>query len=675
MTKAYHYQHTFNDELAQEFRGILSVTPYAGIGAGLLLCGDSITSANMSKGATTAHKENNGIITTLNARLKQRFKLIDVFDQGVGGETAQTRTGLLTDYSTVVARHLEIKAAVEAYGRNDISAGRSAAEVVADRQTIITHLLTLVDIVFVESIKPSDYASQTVEKNQIAETANATLQAWCEQDSRLYFVDTYSALGDENGLESGNSYDDIHLTVQGAWRASSIYLPIVTGLFGVGQEWSTSLNDLALNPNLTGNGGSTNSGTSGEVADNWDAKYSGSVTDITRIFSKTAEGKQRIVITAGVGAGADEITYFQQTLSAGYASGEVYRARVVLKVNSMQRGYWLGTQIIQRDSGQSAIYTASDYDRRDADSLLDNAGMAGERLHLQPMDFIIQADTASIDIRIALGVSAGGSVASMDVEVEQVALERVDLNLLEELGDKLAFWMNPDATNAFIYDDETLRVSQINDQSYAGNHATLFGSHEAACYNPSAAEVGNFPALQNAGVEADTTFIGYRFPHSLTLTTPRTLVAVARGDVSLDEPDSESASNALFAASNGVDTGDSLGAIRQVRDDQRRHQMTGYAYGSSYSNATLDALRSYWLRYDGTDIDGGVNNTISEGPSAAVTDGLVQDGYGYIFTDGDSSDAYLGWARDLLLFDQALSTTELHAVLTYIRNKSNVTAD
>lgn len=128
MTNAYHYQNTFDDELAQEFRGVLSTTLYSGFKPGILLCGDSITNANMSKSAVTAHKENNGIITTLNVRMRQRFKLIDVFDQGVGGETAQTRVGALADYTTVINRHPEIKLAVEAYGRNDVSAGRSASE-------------------------------------------------------------------------------------------------------------------------------------------------------------------------------------------------------------------------------------------------------------------------------------------------------------------------------------------------------------------------------------------------------------------------------------------------------------------------------------------------------------------------------------------------------------------
>lgn len=675
MNNAYHYQNTFDDALAQEFRQILGISSYLGEEVGLLLCGDSITNANMSKSAVTAHKENNGIITTLNVRMKQRFKLIDVFDQGVGGETAQTRINSLSDYSIVVSRHPEVKAAMEAYGRNDISAGRSAAEVVADRQTITTHLLTLVDLVFVESIKPSDYGSQTIARNQVAETVNSILQAWCEQDSRLHFVDTYPALGDENGLDSGNSYDDIHLTAQGAWRAASVYLPIVTNVFGTGKEWSVILNDLVLNPGLIGSSGSTNSGTTGEVADDWDAKYSGGITDITRIFSKTAESNQRIVVTAGAGAGADEITYFQQTLATGYQSGEVYRARAVLKVNSMQRGYWVGIQIIQRDSGQSVIYNASDYDRRDADSLLDNAAIGEERLHLQPMDFMIQSNTSSIDIRIALGINAGGGAASVDVEVEQISLEKVELNLLEELGDTLIFWMNPDAENAFIYDDATLRVSQINDQSYAANHATAISGFDGAWYDDSALEAGNLPVLKNAGALADTTQIGYQFPHLLTLTTPRTIVAVARGDISIVEPGEENASNALFAASDGVNSGDSLGAFRQVRNEQQRHQMTGYSYGSSFTNTTLDALRSYWLRYDGTHINGGVNNTVTEGPAITDITGLAQDDYGYIFSDGNTTNSYLGWARDLLMFDSALSDTQLAAVLLYVREKSSVIAD
>lgn len=666
------------------------------------------------------------------------------------------------------------------------------------------------DHVLVESIKPSDYGSQTTDKNKIAVEANALLRSWCENNSRLHFIDSWSALyrdiidssqsvpmaladgtltagqpDNEQGnaayrvqfntagaggasyyykgdnpvtigenyrwqiwlksntgadqitslnyydgahhrseitvtpqwqqftldftatqatvnvyvdnrspnanatdiiaykpqfdvsplyLAAGNSYDDIHLTAQGAWRASEAYLPMVTKLVGLGSSIDGIANTLLANPSLAGTSGSTNSGTSGDVADGWQATYSGGTTDIARVFSKTSSNNQRVVITAGVGAGADEITYFQQTLASVFVPGEVYRAHAALKVNSIERGYWVGMQVIQRDSGGSIIHNASDYDRRDENALLDGAAMTGASLQFQPMDVIIDANTVSIDIRIAMGVSAGGEATSMDIEIEQVMLELVTLSLLEELGDTLIFWMNPDAQDAFTYNQNGI-VSQINDQSYFGNHAVLVDGFDGASYNPSAAEAGNLPALQNAGANADTTQLGYRFPHALSVTSPRSMIAVARGDNSIVEPGSESASNALFAASNGVDTGDSLGAFRQVRNEQHRHQMTGYAYGSSFTNSTLDALRSYWLRYDGVNIDGGVNPTVSEGPAIADTTGLVQDSYGYVFADGDSTNSYLGWARDLLMFDSALTDTQLAAVLLYVREKSNVTAD
>ena len=675
MSNAYHYQNTFDDALANEFRAILGLSPYAGQEVGLLLCGDSITNANMSKTSTTAHKENNGIITTLNVRMQQRFKLIDVFDQGVGGETAQMRVSSLTDYTTVTSRHPEIKAAVEAYGRNDISAGRTAVQVVADRQTIITHLLTLVGLVFVESIKPSDYGSLTIEKNQEAMLANAALQNWCASDARLHFVNTYDVMGNESGLDAGNSYDGIHLTAQSAWRASGAYVPVMSMIFGMGEDYSVANNVLLLNPPLAGSGGTLNSGTSGVVAAGWDAKYSGGTLGITRTFSKTPQDKQRVEIQANASAGSTEITYFQQTLSSGFVVGEVYRVRAKLKVNSIARGYWVGVQVLQRDATQAIIHNATDYDQRDQNALLDGAAMAGQRIFLQPMDFIIQANTVTIDIRIAMAVTAAGQSASMDIEIEQVVLEKITLDLLVELGGRLIFWMDPDAQNTFVYDTDTNRVTQINDRSYAGNHATVISGFEGAWYDPATSQVSGQPTLKNASATADTTKIGYRFAHDLTLTTPRTLIAVARGDVSVVEPAGESASNALFAASNGVNSTDSLCAIRQVYNDQRRHQLTGYGYGSSYGNPTLDALRSYWMRYDGVNVDGGVNATISKGPAAANTSGLTQDTHGYLFSDGNSNNSYIGWMRDVLLFNTALTATELSAVLLFIRSKSNVTAD
>lgn len=154
---------------------------------------------------------------------------------------------------------------------------------------------------------------------------------------------------------------------------------------GLGSLIYVTANTLLANPSLTGASGSTNSGTPGDVADDWQASYSGGITDITRVFSKTDSGHQRVVITADASAGADEITYFQQTLDSGFAAGEVYRAHAALSINGIDRGYWAVMQVIQRDSGGSIIHNASDYDRPDENALLDGAAMCARKATSPPI--------------------------------------------------------------------------------------------------------------------------------------------------------------------------------------------------------------------------------------------------------------------------------------------------
>lgn len=575
------------------------------------------------------------------------------------------RVSDLTIYDTQVARYPELKVGFEAYGRNDISAGQTASQVVTNRKTIINHLLGLLDIVFVESIKPSDYGSNTVAYNLRAVDANAQLKLFCANHPRLFFVDTYSKTGDENGFDAGNSHDDVHLGGQGAWRASDAYMEIVPLIVGYGKDFSTDQNTLVTNPDLSGTGGSTGTGVTGDVADDWELVSFGSATGITVTASKTAEGNQRIVMSSTALATADQYVYFKEEITSGFEAGQAYRAKLKIKVNSGTRLFWAGTEIIQRASG-STVFTSSDLHRRDAGALLDCDDMAGEILTLQPMDVIIESTTDEIEFRVAFAAASNMAVSGFDVEVIECVLEEVDLNVVQYFGEALEFYFDPDNPNAYAYDPATNLVDRIIDSSWNGNDAVLFNDGfddtTGAEYKP--AGLDGLPCIFNNTDD----YVGYKFSHSLTLSDPRTIVCVGKGDTT--DADAGSASNTLFSAGDNSDTSKAVGSVRQVKTNHSQHQLIMNGYGSSYSDIT-DEAHVYWGRDDGTNVDGGYDKAVTEGPSARDVTGLTQSSEGYIFTDtGSFTRAYSGWGRHMMLLKGAMSDTQVLAAIYYCTQKN-----
>lgn len=662
-------------QLGDSHSGVMSISS-ALAGAqniNALLAGDSITAANMAQTTTTHYAEGNGIITQLNAMMGHRFKLINDFDQGVGGETAQTRTASLSDYTTAVGKYPGTWVAFECYGRNDLSAGRTAAQVYDDRVTIIDHLLTLVDYVFVESIKPSDYGVNTVTYNGYAETVNGNLETYCAANPRLIFVDTYSVMGDSSGLTAAYNLegDGIHLNATGANAAAQAYLAPVTALMGV--KGDNTANDLIVNPTLTGTGGTVGTNTTGTVGDNWASAMSGGATDITRVFSKNGDNSQNITVTAGTGAGADEITYFYQDIVVTAADeGKVILPRMKIVVNSLTNAYWCGLQCLQLNSGGSTIYATTDLDKRLATDDYDVPD--GQAFWLETPEAVLVEGCVKIRLRLAIGLVANGQAASADIDVFYGTVsETLSTSYLPEfIGSKLAFWMDTTQPSLFTVDGSN-KCSVIADAAWSGNTAVPFTSFLGEFdYVQSDADIGGIAALRNAGATVENTSAGYRFPNGLTdITQARGMICIFRGDTTTSDPGGSS-SNGVMGDGKFAATSTALMGVRQARDTHNAMTMVGYDYGSGY-NDTTDEFKPYWARMDGTNIFGGYDLTTTEGPAAAVFTGRTETTYCYLGCNPEASTTpMIGWMTQALYFNADPTVGEMKYAIRKLAQLSGV---
>ena len=335
-----------------------------GIKVGLI--GDSIQAANSSKSAAAQHYEANGIWTQYQYRNVKRFAFRDEYNKAVGGDTAQNFLASSTaEIDDLVAMGCEIL--VDSYGRNDISAGRTAAELVADRLAIHDYAFDAgIKAIFVESVKPSDYGSNTATYNARSTQANAQLEADAAQDHRKIFIDTWSKW--DNGSSypaAGMTYDNIHATPIGGLAGAEAYDATLTPIYGRGEALRLTDANLITNGALTGTSGSNGTGTSGDVSNGFTGQASGTTgAGTSRAFSKTSDGGQKVVIHVDSGNRTDEFAYLTWDQTANFKAGEKYRVTAEGEPISGTNAYWYGLQVNCRNSGGSSLLVVSDMDKQ-----------------------------------------------------------------------------------------------------------------------------------------------------------------------------------------------------------------------------------------------------------------------------------------------------------------------
>lgn len=146
--------------------------------------------------------------------LEKWFPNLDgpVLNRGFGGSQIHHST---TELPLLVLKH-KPRAIVFYAGDNDIAAGKTPELVEANYKNFISKLhAALPDAkVHYVAIKPSRARWNLADKN---EDANSRIKTFCESDSRLFFIDIWQPMLDEQGMprEELLRDDGLHLTEDG----------------------------------------------------------------------------------------------------------------------------------------------------------------------------------------------------------------------------------------------------------------------------------------------------------------------------------------------------------------------------------------------------------------------------------------------------------------------------
>ena len=146
------------------------------------------------------------------------FPGLAVLNRGFGGSQLQEVTALV---GRVVTPYKPRQVIVYC-GSNDINAGRSADDVLADYQALVKAILAATPAARVAYIS---IAPNPARWSQIAtvKAANAAIKAWTTTDARLGYIDVYAAMLGADGQPKADIFveDRLHMNPKGyaIWRA------------------------------------------------------------------------------------------------------------------------------------------------------------------------------------------------------------------------------------------------------------------------------------------------------------------------------------------------------------------------------------------------------------------------------------------------------------------------
>lgn len=156
--------------------------------------------------------------------LKASFPNLRTVNRGFGGSDMAAAAHF---YERVVPQHRPL-AVVLYEGDNDLADGRTACQILADFETLITkHKQSLPDAKLIcLSVKFSPSRSK-LRLDQ--EAVNALFKARCARDPQLVYVDLASKLLDEQGQPQAKYFmaDKLHLNPDGYGRWNEALLPII----------------------------------------------------------------------------------------------------------------------------------------------------------------------------------------------------------------------------------------------------------------------------------------------------------------------------------------------------------------------------------------------------------------------------------------------------------------
>jgi hypothetical protein len=250
---------------------------------------------------------------------------------------------------------------------NDLTAGRSAATILANVRKMTEMAQGIDATVWISTLFPRhDLLSSgfTAGQETIRQAANADIRDYANQTTGTVLVDCDIQLRTStNTLIQSYSYDGVHLNSTGAYTVAvnAIY-PIWRGLAGTDriklykpEDYNAStipFGNHVVSSEFTGTGGTTSTGVTGTLPDNWRAEQTGgsNIASVASIVSQADwNGDTRNFINHAItsdGSGVD---------------GEILRTRTSSDISSLASGWYETTVECIIPSGMTENFLRSVY--------------------------------------------------------------------------------------------------------------------------------------------------------------------------------------------------------------------------------------------------------------------------------------------------------------------------
>lgn len=386
------------------------------------MLGDS-RSNNAGKGGIS---ENIGPLHWACMVSRQRLTFHSAYNFSTGGYTTKD----------IIVNHLDAACACPAgsmyvlAGTND-RVSMTPLETIANLSIIIDRLVAAGKDVYIESELPRGDTTYTSYRLSAAQLdAHMQVHRWVMSlagKQRVYPIDSWpvtevsgSATGD---AIPGATIDGLHPNTMGAYLIGSkgIAAQIVAKYPVAPSVLPVAVGDtvpwINTNPLLTGTGGTVSgAGGSGSLATSYKTSVGSTVGGITRVYNKTVEGYQQVVIggTASSGANPQLDILKVDGLKASIPDGSRVYAVADMELAAGQAGLTslqLGVHVVTADAQNLYVW---DGERYDTTSQLPTDKLSGVWM-TQPIDVPAGATAVNLLVR-CYGVTSGTSAGTVTVK-------------------------------------------------------------------------------------------------------------------------------------------------------------------------------------------------------------------------------------------------------------------
>ena len=379
-----------------------------------VIFGDSITAQNRADTAGFLNNSDRGYFTWANAYLGQRLNLVK--NAGVGGQTtAQMLARIDDDVLSQAAGYVFVLG-----GYNDIVNGIAWQNTISNLETIYNRISSYGSSVIAMAIQPSATFNTAARRDAVA-NINLWIRNYAIKTSGIIFVDTYTPLLDpvntSGGAITALQIDTIHPSTSGAQRLGKQIFNRLDKLLPV-VEIQSSIADIAsptnpygnmiLNPVMGGTSGLLQAGTTGSVADNWNALIaSGTGTSVESKVARTDYPNlqwQQSVLTNTTGSSTFYLYKAAQSMaSSGLVVGDVVYAQIEIELSAISGLTVDGINSDLIAIGGTGITSA--YAMGQAQGLIE-----GGYFVLRTPNFTIPPSTTGLQLNNELKVTGNGSV-------------------------------------------------------------------------------------------------------------------------------------------------------------------------------------------------------------------------------------------------------------------------